>query len=63
MILSRRTHHRGAADVDILDHLVARRAFGDGLREGIEVDDDEVDRRDAVIDHRLRVRRIVAHRE
>src|SRR3546814_3261515 len=63
VVLRRRAHHRGAADVDILDDVVARRALGDGRGEGVEVDDDEVDRADAVRVHRRDMRDIVAHRE
>ena len=32
VVLGRRAHHRRAADVDLLDALVGRRARGDGLR-------------------------------
>ena len=63
VVLRRRSHHRRTADVDVLDHLVARGPARHGLRERIEVDDDEVDRADAVLGHRRGVRRIVAHAE
>jgi hypothetical protein len=46
VILGRGPHHRRTADVDLLDALVGRRARGDGLAEGVEVDDDEVERLD-----------------
>src|SRR5262245_19150620 len=50
MVLGRRAHHRRAADVDVLDHLlVADAGFGDGGLEGVEVDDDHVDRLDLVL--------------
>ena len=48
-VLRRRAHHRRAADVDVLDRVLERAA---GLRdrrlERVEVDDEQVDRRDAV---------------
>lgn len=47
MVLGGRADHRGPADVDLLDALVGRRARGDGLAEGVEVDDDEAERLDA----------------
>ena len=48
VVLRRGAHHGRAADVDVLDH---RRIVGAGaahLLERVEVDDDEVDRLDAV---------------
>ena len=63
MVLGRRADHRRAADIDILDDLVAAGAVGDGLGERVEIDDDEVDRADAVFGHRGGVRRVVAHRQ
>ena len=47
MVLRRGAHHRGSADVDLLHALVRTRTAGHGLGEGIEVDDDEVERLDA----------------
>jgi hypothetical protein len=44
VVLRGRAHHRGAADVDLLDALVRRRARGDGLRERVQVGDDQVER-------------------
>ena len=61
VVLGGRADHAGAADVDVLDHLVAVRAASHGRLERVEVDDDEVDRANAVLVHRRRVRRIVAH--
>ena len=43
VVLGRGAHHRRAADVDVLDAHVERRALGDGRGERVEVDDDEVD--------------------
>ena len=63
-VLRRGTQHRRAADVDVLDR-VFQRAVGPrgGLRERVEVDDQEVDRRDAVLLQRRHVRRQIAPRE
>ena len=44
VVLGGGAHHRGAADVDLLDALVGRGARGDGLSEGVEVGDDQVER-------------------
>jgi hypothetical protein len=46
-----------------IDHLVAGRAARDGLGEGVEVDDDEVDRADAMLGHGRDMVRIVADGE
>ena len=60
-ILRRRPHHRGSADVDVLDRVVERASgLGDGLAERIEVDHDQVDERDRVLAQRGDVRRQVA---
>ena len=49
MVLRGRPQHGGAADVDLLDRLLPRDAgAGDGVLERVEVDADEVERRDAV---------------
>eukprot|EP01037_Dinobryon_pediforme_P030474 gene30475-34574_t len=63
VVLRGRAHHRRAADVDILDHLVALGALGDGRFERVEIDDNEIDRGDPVFLHRRDMRRIIAHRE
>src|ERR1044072_7697787 len=56
--------HRGAADVDLLDGLFERDALaGDGLLEGVEVDDDYVDGADLVLRERARVVGVVADGE
>ena len=44
VVLGRRAHHRGPADVDLLDAGVVVRPGGDRVGEGIEVDDDELER-------------------
>src|SRR5699024_7251090 len=43
MVLRGGTDHGGPADVDLLDAVLHARARGDGVREGIEVDHDEVE--------------------
>jgi len=58
-----RAHHRRAADVDVLDHLVAGGALRHRLRERVEVHHDEVDRADAVFGHRRGVAGVVAQAE
>ena len=63
VVLGRRSHHRRAADIDILDDLVARSALRDGLGERIEIDHHQIDRADLMLLHRCGVRGIVAHRE
>ncbi len=63
MVLGRRADHRRAADVDILDDLVARGAARDRRLERVEVDDDEIDRSDPVLVHRRFVLVIVADPE
>src|SRR3546814_10152422 len=60
VVLCRRTHHRGAADVDILDDVVARRPLRDRCGKGIEVDDNQVDAADAMRLHRPDMGRVVA---
>jgi hypothetical protein len=46
VVLGRGAHHGGAADVDLLDHVVADRTGGDGLDERVQVHHDELERRD-----------------
>ena len=58
VILRRGANHRGAADVDVLDHLVERRGALKRVLERIEVDHQEIDGRDAVRDHRRLMRGI-----
>ena len=49
VVLGGAAEHGGAADVDVLDGLLEGDVgFGDGLLEGVEVDDHEVDGLDAV---------------
>ena len=63
MVLRRGADHRGAADVDILDAVLEAGAFIDGRLERIEIDHQQIDRRDAVRLHRLRMFGVVADRE
>ena len=52
VVLGRGAHHRRPADVDVLDGVLEGAAgLGDGRGERIQVDDDEVDRLDAVLAH------------
>jgi hypothetical protein len=63
-VLRGRAHHRRPADVDVLDRVVERAAGArDGRLERIEVDDQDVDRRDAVLAQRRHVGRQLAARE
>src|SRR5438067_1226987 len=56
VVLRRGANHRRAADVYLLDGLFERDALaGDRLLEGVEVDDDHVNRLDAVLFERPRV--------
>ena len=64
VVLRRGADHRGPADVDRLDHLVARgRAARRDPPERVQVDRDEVDRLDAELGELLDVVRDVAPRE
>src|SRR3546814_20422351 len=49
MILCRGTHHGGAANVDILYDFVPVGAPRDGLRKGIEIDNNQVDSTDVML--------------
>ena len=55
MVLGGGADQGGSADVDLFHRLVAVRAARDGFLERVEVDDDEVDRRDPVRLHRFPV--------
>jgi hypothetical protein len=55
VVLRRRTHHRGSADVDLLDAVVEAGSAGDGVGERVEVDDDEVERFDLELGQLLQV--------
>ena len=56
--------HRGTADVDLLDRLFDRHVgAGDGLLEGVEVHDDQLEAEDAVVGERLHVAGIVVAAE
>ena len=64
VILRRGADHGRPADVDVLNRIVQRAAgFRNGFTERIEIDDDEIDRRNAVLGERLPVRRQVASRQ
>ena len=64
VVLGGGAHHARPADVDLLDRVGARHALlGDGLLEGIEVHDDQVDRRDVVALHGFDVARLVTQGE
>ncbi len=49
MVLRRAADQRRAADIDVLDAVVVIGALGDGRLERIEIDDQQIDRRDAVL--------------
>jgi hypothetical protein len=51
VVLRCRARHRRAADIDVLDRLVERRAFGDRRFERIEIAHQQVDAFDAVCLH------------
>ena len=63
MVLGRGADHRRAPDVDILDAFLETGALIDGRLERIEIDHQQVDRRDAVILHGFRMLGIVADRQ
>ena len=63
VILRGGADHGGAANVDILDNLLAIRALGDGGGEGIEIDDDKIDRADGMLVHRGDMIRVAPHGE
>ena len=61
MVLRRRADHRRSADVDVLDRVFQRHAgLGDGLGERVQVDDNQIDRRDVVLDDGRHVLGLVA---
>ena len=61
VILGRRTYHRRATNIDILDHLVPIGAAPPGRLERIEIDNDQIDRTDRVSLHRGGMFGIVAY--
>ena len=64
VVLGRAADHRRAADVDVLDPVLERRAGAVQRRlERIEIDDQKVDRGDVVGDHRRLMGRVGADRE
>ena len=56
VVLGRRADHRGAADVDLLDHVVGRSPRGHSRGERIQVNDDEVEGLDAQVRELVAVR-------
>ena len=63
-VLGRRTQHRGAPDVDVLDGVLHLHAgFGNRFAERVEVDADHVDEPDAVLLQRPQMLGIVAARQ
>ena len=63
MIFRRAADHRRTADVDILDHLLEGAAAPQRLLERIEIDDEQIDRRDIMGQHRRLMRGIFAYRQ
>ena len=63
VVLGAGADERRAADVDVLDALVVRRALRHRRLEGVEVDDDEIDRRDGVLGRLRLVLGVAAHGE
>src|SRR5207249_11738498 len=63
VVLRRGAEDRGSADVDLVEQHAAALSRARVLREGIEVDGDEVDRLDSLALELLAMRRIVAARE
>ena len=63
VVLGRAADHRRAADVDIFDSILERRVAAQRRLERIEVDDQEIDRRDVVGDHRRLMGRVGADRQ
>jgi hypothetical protein len=63
MVLRRRADHRRAADVDVLDAGRMVSALRHRLLEGVEVDDQQVDRFDPVRGHRHQMLVIVTQRQ
>ena len=63
VVLGRGADHRRAADIDVLDRRRKIGAARDGRLERIEVDHHQVDRRDRMRAHRVRVRGLVAAAE
>ena len=61
VVLGSGAHHAGAADVDILDDLVAGATLGDRLHEGVEVHHHQIDRADVMLGHGGQMLGIIAH--
>ncbi len=63
MIFRRAADERRPADVDVLDALVVASTCGDGGFERVEIDDQQIDRRDAVLGSLRVVLRVAAYRQ
>ncbi len=63
VVLGRSADHRGPADIDILDAGLETGALIDRRLERVEIDNEQIDRRDAVALHRLGMFGIVADRQ
>ena len=63
VVLRRRADHRRPADVDVLDAIVVLGVLRDRRFERIEIDDEKIDRCDAMRAHRGRMFGVVADRE
>ena len=63
VVLGGGADHRRPADVDVLDHLVERRGATQRVLERVKVDDQQIDRRDAVGDHRRLMGGLAADRQ
>ena len=60
MVLRGRADHRGATDVDVLDHFIVFSTFGDCFFERVQIDDYQIDCADPVLVHRRDMFVIVA---
>ena len=63
MVLGGAADHRRAADIDVFDAGGVIRAARNGRLERVEIDDEQVDLRDVVRQHRRLVLGIAAHRQ
>jgi hypothetical protein len=63
MVLGGGADHRRAADVDVFDAVGVALSGGHRLLEGVEIDHQQVDRADAVRQHRGLMLRVGAHRQ
>ena len=63
MVLGAGADQRRAADIDIFDAIVEIGAARDRLLEGVEIDHEQIDRRDRVLLKRALMRLVAAHGE